>query len=225
MRAELIRVTGLVKSFRHGAQQLDVLQQIDLSVHEGELLAVVGRSGAGKSTLLHILGGLEAPDAGQVLVDGEDIWALSETRRSQLRATRFGFVFQAQHLLPDFTALENVMLSARIAGMNEEAAEKDARLWLERFGLDARLDHHPAELSGGEKARAGLARALVSSPAILFADEPTGNLDRQQADRILADLHTVLGQSNHGMVVVTHDSELARRAHRVVELVDGRING
>lgn len=225
MTADLLKVRGLCKSYQHGSGLVRVLQDADLDMREGELLAVVGRSGSGKSTLLHILGGLEAPDAGVVEVEGQDLWRMSDAERSRLRARRFGFVFQAQHLLPDFTALENVALAGRIAGLEKPVAFEKAREWLTRFGLEQRLDHRPSELSGGEKARTGLARAMATSPAILFADEPTGNLDRQQADRVLADLHAAMGQSNHGMVVVTHDSQLARRAHRVVELVDGRING
>jgi len=186
---------------------------------------VVGRSGAGKSTLLHVLGGLEAPSGGEVRVLGQDLWRAGETARARMRARRVGFVFQSHHLMPDFTALENVSLAGRIAGLDPARATAEATAWLERFGLADRLDHLPVELSGGECARVALARALVPSPAILLADEPTGNLDRQQADRVLGDVLGIMAEAGRCLVMVTHDPHLARIAHRVLELDDGRING
>jgi len=226
MKGELLlQARGLVKAFPHPGGTVEVLKGVDLDVHEGEILAVVGRSGAGKSTLLHVLGGLEAPSAGEVRVMGEDLWAGSESERARVRAKRVGFVFQSHHLLPDFNALENVCLAGLIAGLDAARALAEARGWLERFGLVHRLDHHPVELSGGECARVALARALVGSPALLLADEPTGNLDRQQADRVLGDVMGIMAESGRCLIMVTHDPHLARIAHRVVELDEGRING
>jgi lipoprotein-releasing system ATP-binding protein len=226
MRAEpLLAARGLRKSFAHAGGAVDVLKGVELEAHDGEILAVVGRSGAGKSTLLHVLGGLEAPSAGAVELLGEDLWARGETARARLRARRVGFVFQSHHLLPDFTALENVRLAGLIAGLEPAEAERQARDWLERFGLAHRLTHHPVELSGGECARVALARALVPSPAILLADEPTGNLDRQQADRVLEDVLGIMAEAGRCLVMVTHDPHLARIAHRALVLEDGRISG
>ena len=226
MTAEaLLSASGLCKSFAHPGGTVDVLKGVDLSVGEGEIVAIVGRSGAGKSTLLHVLGGLEAPSAGQVRVLGENLWEGGESRRARLRARRVGFVFQSHHLLPDFNALENVSLAGLIAGLSQDEALAEAHSWLERFGLAHRLDHHPVELSGGECARVALARALVGSPALLLADEPTGNLDRQQADRVLADVMAIMAERGRCLIMVTHDPHLARIAHRVLELDEGRING
>jgi lipoprotein-releasing system ATP-binding protein len=202
-----------------------VLRGVDLSVHAGEVVAVVGRSGAGKSTLLHVLGGLEAPSAGSVTLLGQALWEGNETARARLRAQYVGFVFQSHHLLPDFSALENVALAGLIAGLEPKDAEAQARGWLERFGLAQRITHLPVELSGGECARVALARALVPSPAVLLADEPTGNLDRQQADRVLEDVLGIMAESGKCLVMVTHDPHLARIAQRVLELDDGRISG
>ena len=226
MRDEaLLTARGLFKAFPHPGGAVEVLRGVDLEAREGEILAVVGRSGSGKSTLLHVLGGLEAPDAGSLSVLGKDLWQGGETARAELRAHHVGFVFQAHHLLPDFTALENVCLAGLIAGLDSAEAERQARHWLERFGLANRLTHHPAELSGGECARVALARALVPSPAILLADEPTGNLDRQQADQVLADVKGIMAEPGRCLIMVTHDPRLAQIAHRVLELDDGRISG
>jgi lipoprotein-releasing system ATP-binding protein len=221
----LLTARALCKSFPHPGGTVDVLMGLDLDARDGEILAVVGRSGSGKSTLLHVLGGLEAPSAGEVHLLGESLWAGGEAARARLRARSVGFVFQSHHLLPYFNALENVQLAGLIAGLDPARAEHEARTWLERFGLDHRLTHHPVELSGGECARVALARALVPSPAILLADEPTGNLDRLQADRVLADVLGIMAEPGRCLIMVTHDPHLARIAHRVLELEDGRING
>jgi lipoprotein-releasing system ATP-binding protein len=221
----LLEARGLSKSFAHPGGTVDVLRGVDLSVHAGEVVAVVGRSGAGKSTLLHVLGGLEAPSAGSVTLLGQALWEGNETARARLRAQYVGFVFQSHHLLPDFSALENVALAGLIAGLEPKDAEAQARGWLERFGLAQRITHLPVELSGGECARVALARALVPSPAVLLADEPTGNLDRQQADRVLEDVLGIMAESGKCLVMVTHDPHLARIAQRVLELDDGRISG
>lgn len=221
----LLEARGLVKSFAHPGGAVEVLRGVDLQVNEGEVVAIVGRSGAGKSTLLHVLGGLEAPSAGWVTLKGLPVWEGGETARARLRALHVGFVFQSHHLLPDFTALENVALAGLIAGLEPKEAEAQARAWLERFGMSPRITHHPVELSGGECARVALARALVPSPAVLLADEPTGNLDRQQADRVLEDVLGIMAESGKCLIMVTHDPHLARIAHRVLELDDGRISG
>jgi len=221
----LLTARGITKSFAHPGGAVDVLRGVDLTLVEGEVVAVVGRSGAGKSTLLHVLGGLEAPSAGTVTLLGQSLWEGGETARSRLRARHVGFVFQSHHLLPDFNALENVALAGLIAGLEPGEAEAQARAWLERFGLSHRISHHPVELSGGECARVALARALVPSPAVLLADEPTGNLDRQQAGRVLEDVLGIMADEGKCLIMVTHDPHLARIAGRVLELDDGRING
>ncbi|MFA7330962.1 MAG: ABC transporter ATP-binding protein [Candidatus Delongbacteria bacterium] len=226
MRDEvLLEARGLCKSYPHPGGVVDVLRDVDLTVRAGEVLAVVGRSGAGKSTLLHVLGGLEAPSAGTVTLLGQALWEGGETARARLRARHVGFVFQSHHLLPDFDALENVALAGLIAGLDPAEAESQARGWLERFGMTHRITHHPVELSGGECARVALARALVPSPAVLLADEPTGNLDRQQADRVLEDVLGIMAESGKCLIMVTHDPHLARIAGRVLELDEGRISG
>lgn len=226
MKAEiLLQAEGVVKTFAHPGGNVEALRGVDLAVGAGEIVAVMGRSGAGKSTLLHVLGGLEAPGSGTVRVKGQDLWTLGDARRARLRARDLAFVFQAHHLLADFTALENVTLAARILGTPPAKALEDAMRWLTRFGLEGRLGHRPVELSGGECARVALARALVNGPAILLADEPTGNLDRGHAEEILSDLSQVVERERGCVVIVTHDHLVTDFAHRVVRLDDGRISG
>ena len=207
---------------------LEVLKGIDLEVAKAEVLAVVGASGAGKTTLLQILGTLSTPDEGSLVIDGTTVFdgssrSLKGDALASFRGKRIGFVFQAHHLLPEFNAVENVMIPALIAGRPQSEAREDALRLLELTGLSGRLSHKPSELSGGEQQRVAIARALVNSPAVLFADEPTGNLDsatKQEIHRLFFDLREQLGQT---VVIVTHDPELAAICDRRIEMKDGRL--
>lgn len=218
-----VEARGLAKSYRDGTRVVDVLSGIDLVVEPGELVAIVGPSGSGKSTLLHVLGTLDKPDAGSVLIGGQDVAALTGTRLAAFRNRTIGFVFQFHQLLPDFTALENVMLPGRIAGRSSAELEPQARHLLDEVGLSHRLDHFPSELSGGERQRAALCRALVLEPPLLLADEPTGNLDAESGERVLDRLFDL--QARHGTtaLLVTHNPEIAGRCGRVWELRDGEL--
>ncbi len=215
---------GLRKSYWQGKNEVPVLADIDLSNGAGERVAVVGASGSGKSTLLHCLGGLDKPDAGEVSVAGQDIWRLDEAERDALRDRSLGFVYQFHHLLPEFTALENVAMPLIIRRMDRAAALAAARPWLEEVGLGHRLSHRPSELSGGERQRAAIARALVAQPACVLMDEPTGNLDRQTGGQIMELLKALNADHKLTIVMVTHDAALARQTDRVVELVEGRVS-
>jgi lipoprotein-releasing system ATP-binding protein len=200
-----------------------VLDGIDLQVARGEMVAIIGSSGAGKSTLLHLLGALDRPTAGRVLIDGRPVDGLDDAALSALRNRTVGFVFQFHHLLREFTALENVMMPLRIGGADEEQARRRASALLERVGLAGRVQHRPAALSGGEQQRTAVARALAHDPAVLLADEPSGNIDHQNSER-LHDLFAELARELElGMVVVTHNRSLAARADRVLQLEDGRL--
>ena len=215
----MIRAEGLRKCY--GA--LTVLQDVSLEVARGELVSVVGASGAGKTTLLQILGSLSRPDGGRVEVDGTDLFALGDRALSEFRNRRIGFVFQFHHLLPEFTALENVCLPGLIGGRDRREVEAQAVELLDMMGLSARRDHKPAELSGGEQQRTAIARALINTPAVLLADEPSGNLDstnREEIHRLFFELRERLGQT---VVIVTHDERLAARADRMITMRDGRI--
>jgi lipoprotein-releasing system ATP-binding protein len=213
----IIEACNIHKSFG----TLEVLKGVDFSVDKGEVVAVVGASGAGKSTLLQILGTLSTPDSGSLLVDGTDVLGLSGKALSAFRNKKIGFVFQAHHLLPEFNALENVMIPALIGGDSPKEARMRALPLLEAVGLSGRLEHKPSELSGGEQQRVAIARALVNSPAILFADEPTGNLDsrtKEDIHRLLFSLRETLGQT---LVIVTHDPALADLCDRTCHMQDG----
>ena len=214
----IIQAENIHKSF--GA--LEVLKGVDLQVHKGEILSIVGASGAGKSTLLQILGTLSSADSGNLYIDGCDVSGLIRDALADFRCQHIGFVFQSHHLLPEFSAEENVMIPAMIAGVSSREARRNAREWLARLGLAERFQHKPSELSGGEQQRVAIARAVINNPSVLFADEPTGSLDsstKQDIQNVLFDLRKSTGQT---IVLVTHDPELASSCDRCLKMKDGR---
>jgi lipoprotein-releasing system ATP-binding protein len=218
----MLEAKGVQKHYDHPSGKVQVLKGIDLKINEGEMMAIVGPSGAGKSTLLHILGGLDRPGFGEVMFEGENIYKLSEHKRSEFRNRKVGFIFQFYHLLSEFTALENVQLPAlmqRKAGSAHESRKKAERL-LERVGLKDRMKHFPSELSGGEQQRVAIARALMNDPNILFCDEPTGNLDIQMGLEIAELLKDLFNKEGKTVLVVTHDERIAKMASRVWNIVD-----
>ena len=222
-RAVMLRLTGITRTFHQAGSTLEVLRGVDLEVRAGEIVALVGSSGAGKSTLLHIAGLLERPSGGTVEIAGRPAGDLGDDERTRLRSTTVGFVYQFHHLLPEFSALENIALPQIIAGTPKRQAKAEAATLLEQVGLSARADHRPARLSGGEQQRVAIARALANRPGLLLADEPTGNLDHGTADAVFAMLAELVRGTQTGALVATHNTDLARRMHRVVEIRDGRV--
>jgi ABC-type lipoprotein export system ATPase subunit len=223
MSEPLLSARGLSKSYTMGRRTLEVLRGVDLDVARGEFLALRGASGAGKSTLLHLIGGLDSPNAGEIHFDGQNLAAFSESQLTHFRNRRVGFVFQAYHLLPELTALENVCLPARVAQISAGTSEKRGRELLARVGLQERTDHKPFELSGGEQQRVAIARALINEPELLLADEPTGNLDSHTGGEIMELLKNLHVGKQMTLAIATHDAKVAAHAERTVQLVDGQI--
>lgn len=219
----VLEAQGLTKRFAEGALSVDVLQGVDLCVHAGQTLAIVGQSGSGKSTLLHLLGGLDVPTGGSVRLMGHDLAQLSPAQQGELRNRHLGFIYQFHHLLPEFTAQENAAMPLLIRRMPRAEALEAAAQMLERVGLEQRAQHRPAELSGGERQRVAIARALVTRPACVLADEPTGNLDRASADAAFALMLELVSGGGAALVLVTHDEGLAARCQQRVELLHGRV--
>ena len=220
--SSLLEVRSLYKSYGDGPAKIEVLKGIDLTIEAGDTVALVGPSGAGKSTLLHIMGTIDRPSTGEVLFDGKDIFALSDQPLASFRNGSIGFVFQFHHLLPEFSALENVMMPLLIGGVPRSQAGVKAKSLLDDVGLSHRVTHRPGELSGGEQQRVAIARALVCSPSLLLADEPTGNLDMKTSEEVHALLYSIQRQSGISLVIVTHNERLAAGMGRTIRIVDGK---
>ncbi len=222
-RTPVLRLEGLMRSFTQGDRHIDVLKEVAAAFYPGETVALLGPSGAGKSTLLQIAGLLEKPDSGLVAIDGIDCVTLSDSERTRVRRMEVGFVYQFHHLLPEFSALENVMLPQLILGRTKSEAETRAKHLLEMLGLKDRWDHRPTELSGGEQQRVAIARAVANQPKVLLADEPTGNLDPNTAERVFEELLRLVHEEGVAAVVATHNLELAARMDRVLRLTNGHL--
>jgi lipoprotein-releasing system ATP-binding protein len=225
MSEEMIRATGIRKSFVLGEERIDVLRGLDLQVRRGEIVGIVGASGAGKSTLLHLLGGLDRPSGGTIVVDGVQVDRLPERELEAFRNRTVGFVFQFHHLLPEFTAVENVMMPGLIRGVGRIEMTERARRMLADVGLGGRLTHRPGELSGGEQQRVAIARALVLEPPLVLADEPTGNLDTHTGEEVISALKRLHQARGTTFLIVTHNEKLALETDRVIRMVDGKIDG
>jgi lipoprotein-releasing system ATP-binding protein len=218
----VIELKNLTKVYQNG-DEFHALDNANLRIKKGEFVAIVGPSGSGKSTLMHLIGLLDTPSSGTLLIDGKDVTKMSDKERSGMRNRILGFVFQYHHLLPDFTALENVMMPLLIAGKNREKAKNVAEELLKKVGLEGRMDHRPGELSGGQNQRVAIARALSCSPAIVLGDEPTGNLDTKTGDMIYELLRQLNREYDQTFIVVTHNEDLASKADKIIRLVDGKI--
>ena len=221
--APILELQGVTRSFRQGPREIVVLQGVDVALWPGQAVALVGPSGAGKSTLLHITGLLESPTSGRVIVNGRDCATLSEAGRTRLRRTEIGFVYQFHQLLPEFSALENVVIPQLILGRGRKAAEVRARALLTNLGLGDRIEHRPAELSGGEQQRTAICRGLANAPRLLLADEPTGNLDPHTSEHVFRELIDLIRQQGVAALIATHNMDLARRMDRVLLVQEGRL--
>lgn len=219
----VLSLRNITRSFEQGGHRLDVLRGVDMHINRGEIVALLGPSGSGKSTLLQIAGLLEAPTSGDVLINGEVATKAADGLRTELRRHHIGFVYQSHHLLPDFTAIENLLLPQYVAGIDKDTARGRAEKLLESVGLGSRATHYPSQMSGGEQQRVAIARALVNRPALLLADEPTGNLDPETAESVFQVLMQTIRSLKIGALVVTHNVELAARMDRVLELKQGQL--
>jgi len=220
---ELLSVKDLSKNYHDGARELKVLRGVNFSVNSGEAVAIVGMSGAGKSTLLHLLGGLDKPDTGAVFFQGTEITRWSKSSMNDFRNKSIGFVFQFHHLLPEFSALENVMMPALVARESRSSASKRAQALLDEIGLGERVTHRPGKLSGGEQQRVALARALINGPQLLLADEPTGNLDPPTGEKVIETIWKATVKKERSLIIVTHEPSIAERADRIFQLKNGRL--
>lgn len=218
-KVEMIKIENIHKSYN----TLKVLKGIDLEIKSGEILSIIGASGAGKSTLLHIIGTLDRPDSGKIIYDDTSVFEMNDTKLSRFRNKEIGFVFQFHHLLPEFTALENICLPAFIAGISKKEAEDRAKELLDGFNLLERASHKPSELSGGEQQRVAVARALINRPSVILADEPSGNLDSQNAKELHKLFFTLRDKFNQTFIIVTHNNDLAQMADRTIVIKDGKI--
>jgi lipoprotein-releasing system ATP-binding protein len=219
----MLRAQNLHKVYKSGKIGLEVLKGINLEVREAETLCIIGPSGAGKSTLLHLLGGLDTPSRGEIFFEGQDLYRISEAQRAKIRNERIGFVFQFYHLLPEFNALENVMLPALIDSATFFKAKEKAKGLLQRVGLQDRMHHKPSQLSGGEQQRVAIARTLINDPDIIFCDEPTGNLDSQRGEQIVELLRDLNRYQGKTLVIVSHEEKIAQMANRIIHIRDGKL--
>jgi lipoprotein-releasing system ATP-binding protein len=220
----IIKTSGLTKEYQVSkTESLKVLKGIDTEIFEGEIVSIVGPSGAGKSTLLHLIGTLDKPTAGEIVFDGENVFSLSTNDLARFRNTRIGFIFQFHHLLPEFSAVENVCIAAMISGKSMKSVEGKAKELLTEVGLGERLEHKPSELSGGEAQRVAIARALINSPKVVLADEPTGNLDSKNSDEVMNLIFELRKKYNQTFVIVTHNEKFAEMTDRTMRMMDGRI--
>ncbi len=221
--SDILTVNGLVKTYQNGPEKTEVIKGIDLTITGGQVVIIVGPSGVGKSTLLHLIGGLDKPTAGEIGIDGKNIFALGDKELAAFRNRNIGFVFQFHHLLPEFTALENVMIPGMMHNRDVGQIEQNARALLDEVGLSQRLTHKPSQLSGGEQQRVAVARSLINKPKLVLADEPTGNLDKQNSQTLYQLILSLNRKFNQTFLIVTHNELMAEQASQVIEMEDGRV--